>query len=250
MQVALIYYTGMGMADPLWAARHLIYTKDTRLQQGEVSRAKVAAMTGLEVEEQLKYIASTIRSSWEFIDYHFEISGVTRAFTHQFVRTRTGSYAQQSQRSVFLEDFTVTMPESIKGAPGLGSVWTEVIEKIREGYGKLYAAHISAQDCRGLLPTNVQTNIIAKFNLRTMADLLAKRKNLRAQGEYANVAKAMEAAIYKVHPWAHGFLAPDRTATPELDALLAASLGSASPVDKPKLNAALKELDGLKATWG
>jgi hypothetical protein len=88
------------------------------------------------------------------------------------------------------------------------------------------------------------------MNLRTLADLLAKRKNLRAQGEYADVARQMEQLVLELHPWTKTFLDPERTRTPHLDDLLAKALGDASPIDKPKLNAALKELDRLKGTWG
>src|SRR4051812_1582937 len=98
MKVSIIDHTGAGSGDPYYAAKLLIYTKNTRLTQGEDTRAKVAAMSEQAILADLDYIAKTIRSSWEFVDYTFEITGVTRAFTHQFVRTRTGSYAQQAQR--------------------------------------------------------------------------------------------------------------------------------------------------------
>lgn len=250
MNVQLIDYTGAGSGDPLYAARLLAYTKNTRLEQGAGSRALWAKVSDEYIFEQLDYIARTIRSSWEFVDYTFEITGVTRAFTHQFVRTRTGSYAQQSQRSVSITDFTAECPEAIAGDREFAKIWYEAINAIRDGYGTLLEGGVSAQDARGLLPTNVHTNIIAKFNLRTLADLTAKRSNLRAQGEYSRVAGLMAKAVLEVHPWAEAFLHPVRTATPELDAILTEMLGSNSPIDLPKVNAALKELDGLKGVWG
>jgi len=116
MEVNLIDYTGMGHPDCHRAARLLVYTKNTRLEQGEDTRAAIEALTKAELEDQLAYIANTIRSSWEFVDYTFEIIGVTRAFTHQFVRTRTASYAQQSQRAIDMSEFTTERPESIRPA--------------------------------------------------------------------------------------------------------------------------------------
>ena len=117
-------------------------------------------------------------------------------------------------------------------------------------YQFLLDGGIPAQDARAMLMTGVQTNIIMKVNLRTLADLLGKRDNLRAQGEYGDVAKQMRAAVLQVHPWTLPFLDPERTRTPALDKLLKAKLGTASPVDLPDVNAALKELDALKGTWG
>jgi flavin-dependent thymidylate synthase len=250
MQVELIDYTGKESADPWYAARLLVYTKNTRLEQGADTRAKVNAMGAATLEEELRYIATTIRSSWEFVDYTFEIKGVTRAFTHQLVRTRTASYAQQAQRVVDMRGFNCTLPASVLDNPTALGAWRNAIMSIQNAYAAMVENGIPAQDARGVLPTNVHTNIIAKMNLRTMADLVAKRENLRAQGEYAEVARAMAKLAMKTMPWTKDFLYPERTATPALDALLKATLGNRSPIDAPELNKALKELDALKGTWG
>jgi flavin-dependent thymidylate synthase len=203
-----------------------------------------------ELKEELEYISKTLRSSWEFVDYTFQIVGVTRAFTHQLVRTRTASYAQQAQRVVDMGQFEHLVPDTVRGDPMKEDIWEAAISSIQNSYQALQSLGVPNQDCRGLLPTNVKTNIITKMNLRTLADLLGKRKNLRAQGEYADVARAMEACVLEVHPWAKPFLDPERLQTPNLDKLLKESLGDKSPIDCPEINAALKELDVLKGTWG
>lgn len=250
MKVSLIDYTGAGQTDPMWAAKLLIYTKNTRLTQGEGTRKMIFEEWGLEkIAEELDYISKTLRSSWEFCDFTFEITGVTRAFTHQFVRTRTASYAQQAQRVVDLSSFETMMPETVKEVDD-GAQWEALMKLTSETYEYYQSAGVPNQDCRGVLPTNVLTNIMAKMNLRTLADLAGKRDNLRAQGEYVDVFRAMAAEAIEAMPWVESFLYPERTSTPELDKLLAVALGSASPIDKPALNAALKELDGLKGIWG
>lgn len=249
MQVTLIDYTGAGSPDPMYAANLLIYTKATRLEQGEATRAKIGAMSPEEKADELDYMSKSLRSSWEFVDYTFEVKGVTRAFTHQFVRTRTGSYAQQAQRVVDLSHFENLMPDSIVEIDG-GRAWSVLMKDIADTYGYYQSNGAPNQDCRGVLPTNVLTNIIAKFNLRTMADLAGKRDNARAQGEYVDVYRAMVAEVLRVHPWAEPFLYPERTQTPALDALLKAALGEKSPIDLPEINKALKELDALKGVWG
>jgi len=253
MKVALIDYTGAGSSDPWYAAKLLVYTKNTRLEQGEETRKKINAMSPEELNKELEYISGTIRSSWEFVDYTFEIKDVTRAFTHQFVRTRVGiSFAQQAQRVVNMGDFGSLKPETVKSVDAACgySAWDNLMKEISLTY-KYYNDHdVPNQDCRGVLPTNVYTNIISKMNLRTLADLLGKRKNLRAQGEYSDVVFKMEELVLGVHPWTKTFLSPERTQTPALDKLLASALGSASPIDQPEINAALKELDKLKGTWG
>jgi len=199
---------------------------------------------------ELDYIAKTIRSSWEFIDYTFEIVDVTRAFTHQFVRTRTGSYAQQSQRSTNMEGFGVYVPKTVRDNRAAMFHWGEAIAAIERNYLTLIRLGIPTEDARGLLPTNILTSIIAKFNLRTVADICAKRDNLRAQGEYTEVVRAMRECVYEVHPWAKSFIEPERTQTPAINTLLKDWLGNATPVSKPMINDALKELDALKGVWG
>lgn len=249
MKVELIDYTGRGHSDPLYAARLLVYAKATRLEQGLETRNAINSMVPEEIEKELRAIALTIRSSWEFVDYTFEIKDVTRAFTHQFVRTRTGSYAQQAQRVVNMSGFKARMPPTIEAADG-GENWLGLMEAIRKTYIFYQSQGVPSQDCRGALPTNVLTNIIAKFNLRTLADLTGKRDNPRAQDEYAEVAARMAAAVLEVHQWALDFLYPERMRTPALDVIMERLLGSGSPVDNPELNSALKEIDALKAVWG
>lgn len=248
-KVSLINYTGFGHPDKLFAARLLAYTKNTRLQQHPNGMGKFADMPEDELMKEIHAISMTLRSSWEFVDYTFQITGVTRAFTHQLVRTRTGTYAQQAMRVVDMGTFDTLVPENVKHVGAEGD-WNYLMEKISDTYCKLQAMGVPNQDCRGVLPTNIETNIIAKFNLRTMADLIGKRKNLRTQGEYADVAVQMEECILKVHPWAEEFLNPKRTQTPAIDAIMKRLLGDHSPVEKPEINAALKELDNLKGIWG
>lgn len=249
MKVSLIDYTGIGHPDPLYAARLLVYSKNTRLQSS-AAKAEWFEAPEEKIMEELGYVANTLRSSWEFVEYVFQIEGVTRAFTHQLVRTRHGSYAQQAQRVVDMSGFTNEMPQTVRDNPMAKVIWDDTMAVINQAYQDLRHHNIPAQDARGVLPTNVHTNIIAKFNLRTLADLLAKRKNLRAQGEYADVAREMEKRVLEVHPWVAPFINPDRLSTPKLDALLARELGNASPIDKPTVNEILKEVDKIKATWG
>jgi len=248
MNVILIDYTGIGHADKDYAARLLTYTKNTRLTQGEETREKIAKMEPSALLTELDYIANTIRSSWEFVHYTFEITGVTRAFTHQLVRTRHASFAQQAQRVVDMSSFETLVPITVQRSGT--DEWDKCMKVIAETYKHYQLEGVPAQDCRGVLPTNVLTNIIMKIDLRNFADLVGKRENLRAQGEYADVAKLMKEEVLRVHPWTAPFLSPERTATPVLDKLLREALGTRSPIDAPDINAALKELDKLKGTWG
>lgn len=252
MNIDLIDHTGIGTANPSeYAARLLCYVKATRLEQGEQTRRQYAHKPWSEIEKELADVANTIRSSWEFVDFTFEIKGVSRAYTHQQVRSRVGvSFAQQAQRVANMSKFEVLKPKTIAANEGLSVRFDHLMSVISIFYESAQSAGVPNQDCRSVLPTNVLTNIIMKINLRALAELVAKRKNLRAQGEYADIVLECERLVVETMPWAKMFLSPDRTATPYLDKLLKEMLGDRSPVDVPEINEALKELDKVKATWG
>ena len=187
----------------------LLKTKGTRLAHDD----DPATWDEAKRMEHLEYMRDTIKSSWEFVDYVFKIEGVTRAFTHQLVRTRTGAYAQESQRTVDVRDHEVIKPE----LPPLGDpfnisqptpeeMWDGAVEHIKHAYSEMMELGIPAQDARGILPTNISTSIVAKFNLRTLHEMAKLRLCTRTQGEYQEVFRAMREAVCEVHPWAREFL--------------------------------------------
>lgn len=217
MEVKLIDYTGHGSDDPARrAAELLVFTKQTRLKMDPGQMDRVKAMTDDEIQKELEYMANTIPSSWEFVDYTFLINGVSRAFTHQFVRTRTGSYAQQTMRILDVNGWDYltgpTIPDQFQwqhdsddDTYDKGQAYHGTMEQIAEAYDNLVDAGVAIEDARGLLPTNICTNIVAKFNLRTMAETAHKRASSRTQGEYRDVLDGMLAEVKRVHPWAEMF---------------------------------------------
>lgn len=179
----------------------LLRTKNTRLSSAD----DPAGWSEEKRREHLEYMRDTIKSSWEFVDYVFEIEGVTRVFTHQLVRTRTGSYAQQAMRVVDARGFECAVPPSVEGSDA-EEVYSESVRTAFDAYGMLVDAGVPAQDARGLLPNNVLTSITAKFNLRTLHEMAKLRLCTRTQGEYQDVFRAMRAAVVDLHPWAAEFL--------------------------------------------
>lgn len=247
MNVTLIDHTGAGHADPLYAARLLVYTKATRLQQGAHTRSEIAKMDEADVIKELEYMANTIPSSWEFINYTFEVVDVTRACTQQMQRTRQASFAEQSQRVMDLSEFRTLIPESVKKA-NKGNRWIHLMMLTKTFYDEMRDSGVPAEDRRGVLPMNTLSSQIVKYNLRTFTELYGKRTSLRAQNEYANVVMKMREEILAVHPWADLFIAPDRTQTPFLDNLFTVALGGRPLTEAPEVAGAVKELEKLKGT--
>jgi len=189
----------------------LMFTKDTRLLTSVDDFKKKFDIQGEERAKELKKIFSTITSPLEFVDYIFLITNVTRAFTHQLVRHRIGvSFAQQSQRVADMGEFGYTVPDNFNelGGDPLLEVYELTIDGIKHGYNKLLDLGADKQDARGVLPTNVQTNILMKVNLRAMLEMAHIRLCVRAQGEFQQIALKIREEAGKVHLWAAERMGP------------------------------------------
>jgi flavin-dependent thymidylate synthase len=213
MKVELVNYTHD-------AKNLLLFTKNTRLMNVEDAYNEIADWPEDKKQEELDYMLQTIKSSWEFVDYTFNVRDVTRAFTHQFVRTRQGSYAQQSQRTVDMEGFGYYTPPKIEADPEAKHEYDWIMKQINKSYQMLRELGIPAEDARGVLPTNIHTNIVAKFDLRNLHETAKSRLSPRAQGEHQEVFKLMIAEVVEVHPWAEPFLTPTEWAAPSMSKAL------------------------------
>jgi flavin-dependent thymidylate synthase len=201
MRVTLINHTVS--ADAL-----MIFTKNTRLNLSPSLLEDIRTWSAERREQELEYMANTIPSSWEFVDYTFLVEGVSRAYTHQQVRTRAASYAQQTMRVLDMGEFDYVYTEKNLADPDARSKIDSLLEQIKATYRALIAQGQAPEDARGILPTNIATNIVCKFNLRTFVDLVKSRTGGRTQSEYQRVISAMADEVLMVHPWAEQFLFP------------------------------------------
>jgi thymidylate synthase ThyX len=111
-----------------------------------------------------------------------------------------------------MEEFTYETGPTIQSNEYMKMVYRRCMEYIQSSYDQLIKLGASVEDARGVLPTNIHTNIIAQFNLRALSDLVRKRWTARVQSEYRSVIVAMVEEVLKVHPWADDFLIPDKVA--------------------------------------
>jgi thymidylate synthase ThyX len=176
----------------------LLYTKNTRMTSGE-TLSDIANWPIDKKLDHLSYMRDTISSSWEFAHYIFEIEEVSRSFTHQLVRTRTASFAQQTQRVVDVRNVGYVANTS-------DIDYHDAVNDSLEAYGRMIDKGLQVQEARGVLPTCVHTNIIVGANLRTLSHMAELRLCKRTEGEYQNVFIEMVKEVIKVHPWAEKFL--------------------------------------------
>lgn len=214
MKVELIRYTDN-------ALDLLLDTKNTRMKGKPVSE-----MTESEKQEHWLYMLDTIKSPFDFVDYIFDITDVSKNMTHQMVRTRTGAYQERTSRAQESSAFDAIRPAAFDHPvhPGfdasedlldeydkrdaLACSWDDAMATIDALYQELRATGAEIQDARAVLPSNMQTHIMAKFNLRTLSDMAKNRLCTRTQGEYQDVFRAMVAAVLEVHPWVNPLLQP------------------------------------------
>jgi thymidylate synthase (FAD) len=150
--------------------------------------------------------ASPLEQVW----FEFAISGVSRAFSHQFVRHRIGiSFEQQSQRYVAFKggDFPHTVPETVRRAG-----YADKLQEAFAGLGRLYQemldAGIPAEDARFLIPNAAQTNLKITVNLQALLHICDLRLCTRTQWEFRRVASLMRAEVNRVSPELARYLQP------------------------------------------
>jgi len=208
------------------AAQLLVFTKATRLTMAPALLAEIQSRPAEAIEQELAYMAETIPSSWEFVDYVFLVEGVSRACTHQQVRTRAGSYAQQTMRVLDMGKYDYVYTDRNKADQVSMAIIDKTNRYIQGAYSTLIQSGVAPEDARGILPTNIATNIVCKFNLRTLSELCKSRTGGRTQSEYQQVVNAMADAVLAVHPWAERFLFPaKRNAFDEIEAFAAEEFG-------------------------
>lgn len=196
--------------DPVRAAGLLIFTKNTRLKmdaKGFESFIERCAEDPDWMHNELDYMSKTIRSSWEFLDIIFLIENVSRACAQQITRTRLASYAMQSQRVTDVSGSTFT-EEDFEGNEFQQNEYEFAIQNAMSSYEELMKIGTPAQKARGVLPLNIHCNLVAKYNLRTLVDLIHARTSPRVQGEYREVAMQMRDQLVTMWPWAELFLRP------------------------------------------
>lgn len=235
LKVDLIDFTGCGSADPEWyAARLLAFTKNTRLEMEPAGFNTFLRAPLEDIEAELKYMARTIPSSWEFVNATFVIRNVSRACAQQITRTRWspvegdlyGSYAMQSQRVSDASAAPVHMPDRLALSPvsANSQLYEIAVDESMSNYSMAIRMGMDPEDARGLLPMNVGCNLALQYNLRVLSEVCRKRKSLRVQGEFNRVAALMREAIEEVWPWVSMFFEPKESQAVQIIEEVAATL--------------------------
>lgn len=139
------------------------------------------------IKQYMKWKHGTV---FEFTDFIFEISGISRSCSHELVRTRTAAYLQQSQRHVDIRNHAVVLPPTIKR--GLAEMSFDLADdNWRAQYAYLVDNGTPKEDARFVAPNAVETRVIMKIDGRNLLHFLKLRTDMAAMWEIREVAELM-----------------------------------------------------------
>jgi thymidylate synthase (FAD) len=162
-------------------------------------------------EATARFIQRRIEEGHESIIEHasasFEISGISRACSHQLVRHRLASFSQESQRYVDMSDPEWVVPPEIASDPEASAIWATALQHTQEAYRLLRDRGITKQDARFLLPNATATRLVMSANFRELLHIFRLRISPQAQWEIRELGVRMLEAVY---PYAVNVFGPLR----------------------------------------
>lgn len=122
----------------------------------------------------------------EFGKLVFLVTGCSRSFTHEIVRTRIGAaYIQQTMRHTNMGNPDVRMPEAFLHPKNMKQemaivLWEQLQKESQQVYQELVNADFAYQDARTACTLGTETWIIISYDVRTWLDTYAQRRCLAA----------------------------------------------------------------------
>jgi flavin-dependent thymidylate synthase len=133
----------------------------------------------------------------------FAVSGVSRACTHQLVRSRKAAFHQQSMRAHFYgsrPEFRI--PESVWAkSEKLQNTWLRAMEACHKAYVDACEEGVSYQDARYALQEGTTNFILLEYPVREFLNVYAYRACSMFQWEIVQVMRLAKGALVTAHPW-------------------------------------------------
>jgi thymidylate synthase (FAD) len=141
----------------------------------------------------------------------FEISGISRACSHQLVRHRIASYSQESQRYVEMDAPEYIVPPDVAANPEARQAFAAFMDTMTAAYRQLRDLGVHKEDARFVLPNAAATRIVVTMNFRSWRHFIRERGlNPGAQWEIRELANRILDALHAEAPSVFGDLADER----------------------------------------
>jgi len=196
MQVELIAVTRYLKAD---GSPEALIERAGRVCYRSASRGDPAAFLRARLQEGHESIIEHAAAT-------FEVSGISRACSHQLVRHRIASYSQESQRYIDMAAPEWVLPEAITEVPEARRTFEALLEEVQGAYQALREQGLRKEDARFVLPNATATRIIVTMNFRELRHFFKIRIAPEAQWEIRQMAILMLEAIAAHAPTIFGEL--------------------------------------------
>ena len=172
-----------------------------KLTHSEIKPEDLDKSSDKELKAILEHVMKLGHSSViEHTCFTFAVSDVSRSLTHQLVRHRIASYAQQSQRYVDFKKPNYVIPPTIAKNKQMKKAYDDTMKTIWDQYNNLLDMGIPAEDSRFILPNAACTNIMVTMNARSLLNFFELRCCQHAQWEIRLLANKMLKEVKKVAP--------------------------------------------------
>ena len=155
-------------------------------------------------ETRDRFIRRRIEQGHESILEHcsatFEISGISRACSHQLVRHRLASFSQESQRYVDMTGAYLVVPQSVSDNGVAMCEWKKAASAIDAAYTAMVEAGIRREDARFILPNASSTKLVMTANFREWLHIFRLRITPEAQWEIRQVCAEIRDVLRQYAP--------------------------------------------------
>lgn len=221
IKVNLLAYT----KEPL----NIVYTAMRTCYSTETPQEVFSSCKNIPEQDKIDFVQKIVKmnhtSPLEHINFVFSISGIDRNCSHQLVRTRTGSYSQQSLRYTnIIKDCKKEQLECIlknndttNGINIASKYFTDVDSnnyaiyiKSMLNYIECVESGMKKEEARNLLCSNVRTQLVWSIDLKNLLNFLGHRCCTRAQKPIRILANKVVSAIKETgdFKFIEGMLAP------------------------------------------
>jgi len=129
-----------------------------------------------------------------------------RGVTHELVRHRMASYAQESTRycnyskNKFGNEISVINPVWADEKPKLKRIWLKAMENAEKSYMEMIENGALAQEARELLPIDTKTEIVVTANIREWRHIFSLRCSKKAHPQIRKVMVDLREELKKKIP--------------------------------------------------
>lgn len=152
-------FDGQKMLEKIEQVARTCYKSEGKIQEGSAA----------------KMVASLIKSGHEAMLEHASVTVkfvVDRGISHELVRHRLASFAQESTRYCnyskddFGSEITFIIPEYLEYKSESWNIWKESMKQAEDAYFKMLDFGLSPQQARAVLPNSLKTEVVMTANLR------------------------------------------------------------------------------------